>query len=276
MAAGDLYHISGAISPSRRAVAFLGGNVDDGVQVDAFAAARTAAGDTRATIIAWIMVPDITGTYTIFGMGDANAVEFIHFTVAAGKLQCAVTDATVAQFDTSTTNVVLTPYKWHHVAFTQDDMPRFYVDGVLVPRTDSVSTDLLSWWNELAGIDGGHIGAADSIAGDAALTQEFKGAISDVKYYNTQHTDQQIADDYTGKHVTTGLIAWWKFDGSYVDSVTPATNNGTAVGDIILTPNYSEFTCRLRHSLAAAPVVADSVAISVNEQMGHAIVIKAA
>lgn len=276
MATTDIYHISGSLSPSRHAVAFLGGNVDDGIQVDAFAAARTAAADTRGTIIAWINVPDITGTYTIFGMGDANAAEYIEFTVAAGKLKCAVMDATVMQFDTSTTSVVLTPHKWHHVAFTQDDMPRFYVNGVNVPRTDATNTDLLSWWNELAGIDGGHIGAADSIAGDAALTQEFKGAISDVKYYNTQLTDQQILDDYGGKHLSTGCIAWWKFEEDYTETITPATNNGTAVGGIILTPNYSEFTSRLRNSPAAAPVVADTVCFTVSGQTGHALVIKAA
>ena len=74
MATTDIYHISGPVRPARKAVAFLGGDVDDGVQIDAFAVTRTAASDTQGTITAWINVPDITGTYTIIGLGDANAV----------------------------------------------------------------------------------------------------------------------------------------------------------------------------------------------------------
>ena len=81
MATTDIYHISGSLAPSKQAVAFLGGDVDDGIQVDAFAVTRTAANDTAGTITAWVNMPDIVGTYTILGLGDANAVEYIHFSV---------------------------------------------------------------------------------------------------------------------------------------------------------------------------------------------------
>ena len=66
------------------------------------------------------------------------------------------------------------------------------------------------------------------------------------------------------------------FSGSsfdiYVDSV--GGEDGTAVGDVILTDNYSEFTSKLRN--LATPVVADDITMSVNNETGYAIVVKAA
>ena len=280
MATTDIYHVVGSLEPARSAVRFLGGDVDDGVQVDAFAVTRTAANDTKGTITAWINVPDITGTYTILGLGDANVAEYIHFSVEAGKMFAACMDATVMQWDVNSTDVVIKAHKWHHVALVQDAIsPQFYVDGVLVARTDTTTTDLAEWIVNLDGLDGAHIGAADSIAGLAALTQEFKGAISDVKYWKVALTAAQIKDDYNGKAPAsiTGTAAdltnWWDMEDDYVDSV--AAENGTAVGDIILTNAYSEFTSRLGF-MTGTPLVADKVLIAVNGNQGHMVVIQAA
>lgn len=282
MATTDIFHISAPVVPARRAVRFLGGDVDDGIQVDAFVATRTAADDASGTITAWINVPDITGTYTILGMGDANAVEYIHFSVEAGKLWLMCVDATVTQFDTNTTNVVIEPHKWVHVAVVQKTGtggPKFFVNGLLVPRTDTDTTDMDEWIVNLDGLDGGHIGAADSVGGLGALTQEFKGAIGKVNYYNVALTEAQVLADYEGKTNVTGTVAdltnSWDMDDDYVDGV--AGEDGTAVGAIVLIPNYSEFSSRIgfQNSLTA-PVVADVVALSADDKMGHAIIIKAA
>src|SRR3990167_8916202 len=136
MATTDIYHISGPVTPARKAIRFLGGDVDDGIQVDAFAVTRTAANDTTGTIIAWINCPDITGTYTILGLGDANVVEYIHFSVEAGKMFAACNDAATMQWDVNSTDVVIKPHKWQHVALVQPGAggggPQFYVDGVKV------------------------------------------------------------------------------------------------------------------------------------------------
>ena len=194
-------------------------------------------------------------------------------------------DATITQFDVNSTDVVINPHQWMHVALTQNKGtpqggPKLYVNGVKVARTDTTTTDLDEWITNLDGLDGAHIGAADSIGGAAALTQEFKGAISDVKYWKVALTDEQILDDYRGKApasitgTTADLTNWWDMDDDYVDSV--AGENGTAVGAIILNPNYSEFTSRLRYTPAAAAVVADSVTLSIDGGMGHAVIIKAA
>src|SRR3990167_7308011 len=282
MATTDIYHISAPVKPARKAVAFLGGDVDDGVQVDAFAATRTAANDTAGTFTAWINVPDITGTYTIVGIGDANVVEYIHFSVEAGKLFAVCVDATVTQWDVNSTNVVITPHRWQHVAMVVDGTtagPVFYVDGVKVARTDTTTTDLAEWFNNLDGLDGAHIGAADSIGGAGALTQEFKGAISDVKYWKVALTAAQILDDFNGKAPAsiTGTAAdltnWWDLQNNLVDSV--AAEDGTAVGGI-LRSSYSEFTSRLSFEPGAKAVVADVLAVGFDQGRGHAILIKAA
>ena len=280
MATTDVYHISGSLNPSRQAVAFLGGDVDDGIQVDAFAVTRTAANDTKGTITAWVNMPDIVGTYTILGLGDANVVEYIHFSVENGKMFAACNDAATMQWDVNSTNVVIKPHQWHHVALVQDGAaPNFYVDGVKVARTDTTTTDLAEWITNLDGLDGAHIGAADSIGGAAALTQEFKGAISDVKYWKVALTDAQILDDFAGKAPAsiTGTVAdltnWWDLQNNLVDSV--AAEDGTAVGAIIRT-SYSEFTSRLKFEPGAAAVVADVLAVGFDQGRGHAVLVKAA
>lgn len=282
MAVTDIYHVSGGLK-GRKAAVFLGGNVDDYVQVNAFAVARTAANDTVGTISAWINVPDVTGTYTILGIGDDNVVEFIEFNVEAGKLACRCTDATTAQFVSLTSNIVIQPHVWMHVAVVQNaDLrgPQFFVNGVKVASTNSTTTDLNEWFNNCDGLDTARIGAANK-AGDASVTQEFKGAISDLKYWSVALTDEQIMNDYSepAKNAalnTASLQSHWDFDDDYVDNGLGA-DNGTVVGDVVLNNNYSEFSSRLRH-MTGTPVVADSINIAIDSlnNVGHALVIQAA
>src|SRR3990167_5103470 len=275
MATTDVYHVVGALEPARKAVRFLGGDVDDGIQVDAFAATRTAANDATGTITAWINAADNDGTYTILGLGDANVVEYIHFSLESGKLFAACNDATVMQWDVNSTDIVIKPHRWQHVALVQDGKsPKFYVDGALVARTDTTTTDLAEWIVNLDGLDGAHIGAADSIGGAAALTQEFKGAISDVKYWKVALTAAQIFDDYNGIVLTTGLTHRWKLSADLIDNI--AAESGTAVGAIVFNAGYSEFASRLGFRPTAQAVVADVVTLAVDEKTGYAVIIKAA
>jgi hypothetical protein len=283
MATTDIYHIAGDTRKSRRAVAFLGGNTDDYIQVNAAAAAAVAGNHTKGTITAWINLANITDTMCIVGAGDDNAVEFIELNVEAGLLTCRSTDATVAQFVTQADNIEFKPHRWYHVAAVQaadGNGVKLYVNGERIDATHDTSTDLDSWFAETDGIDTMRIGAANK-AGDASVTNEFKGAISDVKLFSgTADTAalsaSQVKDDYLGKSNTTSLQNHWDFDGDYVDAGSGA-DNGTAVGDVILTPFYSEFTSRLRYD-TGTPVVADTVQIAIDggTGVGHAVVIQAA
>lgn len=274
MAAGDIYQITGGLK-GRYATAFLGGAVDDGIQVDAFALARGDV-DTTGTFTAWINVPDITGSYAIIGCGDASVDEFITFSIVAGKLEINCTDNTTKQYEVTSTNVIIKPHNWQHVAVVHNGVrPTIYVDGVAVAMTDTVSTTLASWFKACAGIDGGHIGAAEE-GGAAALTLEFKGGISNVKYWNSALTSSQIVNDFKGLAYTTTLLANWDMNNDYVNAANPGTYNGSAVGDIILTSNYSEFTSRFRNEPAAPAVVADDVTFTADNETGYAIIVKAA
>lgn len=279
MATTDIFHISAPIVPARRAVRMLGGNVDDYVQVNAHAAARVAANDAVGTYSAWINFPNLTATGTIIGNGDDSAVEFLEVLVEAGKISVRITDATTAQLVFTTTNIVVTPHKWMHLAIVQGNDgigPKFYINGVReYAITKTTATDVNSWFAELDGIDTARIGASNK-AGDASVTNEFTGAISDLKYWSAALTDAQVFNDYNGVVNTTSLQEHWDFDDDYVSSVGDATT-GTATGAIVLIPNYSEFSSRIgfQNSLTA-PVVADVVVLGVSELKGHAIIIKAA
>jgi hypothetical protein len=281
MATTDIYHISGGLK-GRRAVAFLGGDVDDGVQIDEFVTDRVAANDTAGTITAWFNVPNKTGTYAIIGFGDASAVEYIYLAFVAGEIQakCARAGPNVA-WDLITIGAAITPHVWHHVALVQNAVkPKIYIDGVEYVKgngtlTETDITESSYWFDTCALLDGGHIGAADSIAGDATLTLEFKGAISNVKYWSVALTAAQVLDDFREVSNTTSLISHWDFNDDYLDGVTASNNDGTAVGDITLINNYSEFTSRLRY-MTGTPLVADSIICFADNGTGHAIVIQAA
>lgn len=282
MATTDIYHVSGGLK-GRKAAVFANATSDDYVQVNAFAVARTAANDTVGTITAWVNPSNITGTFTILGIGDDNAVEFIEFNIEAGKLACRCTDAATAQFVSVTSNIVVPPHVWTHVAVVQNaDLrgPQFFVNGVKVASTNSTTTDLNEWFNNCDGLDTARIGAANK-AGDASVTQEFVGAISDLKYYSVALTDTQVLNDYASPNLNTSLNAaslesHWDFDDDYVDNGLGA-DNGTVVGDVVLNNNYSEFSSRMRF-MTAVPVVADSINFAIDSlnNIGHAIVVQAA
>ncbi len=280
MATTDIYHVVGSLRPSRHAAKFIA-TEDQAVLIDAFAVARVAAGDTTGTFTAWVNIPDITGDYAIISAGDTAAIEFLTLRVTAGKLVVELNDATADKFEHTSTNVVITPHKWYHVAVTQDGLSsalNLFVNGKPVATTETLGSDNSLWFGALALTDDASIGAGEE-AGAAAQIREFKGAISDVKYWTVALTDAQILQDYGGQAPdditgTSGeLTDWWDFDGDYVNSVT-AANNGTAGASILLMNEYSEFTSRLSFT-AGTPLSADNVQIAIKDQEGHATVIKA-
>ena len=281
MATTDIYHIVGNLRPSRHAAKFIA-TADQAVLIDAFAVARVAAGDTTGTFSAWVNVPDITGDYGIISCGDTAAIEFLTLRITAGKLVVELNDATADKFEHTSTNIVITPHRWYHVAVTQDGgikAPKLYVNGKSVAQTATLATDNSLWFGALTLTDDASIGAAEE-AGAAAQIREFKGAISDVKYWTVELTDAQINQDYLGQApaqitgTSADLTDWWDFNDDYVNSVT-AANGGTAGASILLMNQYSEFTSRLSF-MTGTPVDEDNVQIAIKDQEGHATVIKAA
>ena len=151
------------------------------------------------------------------------------------------------------------------------DNTDFWTNSSLVTNV----TESNYWFVDFPNIDGGHIGCADSVAGGAALTLEFAGAISNVKYWATNMTDAEVIADMNGV-LKSSCLANWDMNNGYVNAANAGTYDGTAVGDIILDNNYCEFTSRLKHTCAAPPVVADNISITADNNTGHAIIVKAA
>ena len=265
----------------RPAASFIGGNSDDGIQIDSFMASRVAANDTTGTFTAWFNVADTAGTYAILGGGDASAVQYFYIAVVAGEIQvkAALTGPDVA-WDLITIGAPIKSHNWHHVALVHDALkPKVYVDGVefsLIKGTltETDVTEATFWFDAFALIDGGHIGVADSIAGSAALTLEMKGAVGGVSYWTSALTSAQVVDDFNDVSNTTNLDAKWDMINDVKDDV--GGEDGTVVGVVLVNDNYSEFSSKWRFIPSAEPVIADEFSISVENETGYATIIKAA
>ena len=281
MTTTDLHFVAGGLHPFRRGVRWLGGNVDDGIQVDAAAVAIVAGNHTKGTFTADICVPDDTGTYTFMGFGDANAVEYVTFSVEAGSIHVMMVKATpTTQIDVNTAAGTIKPHKVHSIAIVQDaSRMKIYIDGEEMALTWTVETDAAQWFDDLNNIDGAHIGAADSIAGGALLTQEFKGYIANVKIWSGTSdlaalTTEQVKTVINGgKPNPTLLHNSWDLEFNFVDDGTGA-DNGTAAGDIVFS-DFNEFSSRLTF-LETVPLSGDNISISTDQGIGFAYSVLAA
>lgn len=279
MATSDIYTVVGSLYPVKPSIRFLGGDVDDGIQVDAAAVGVVAGNHTHGTFSCWLMVPDVSGTYTFFGTGDANAVEYTTFSVVAGKITALMVKAgPTTQLDVSTAAGTIKAHTWHHVAIVQDaKMLKIYIDGNEMALTWATATDVAQWWDDLNNIDSATIGAADSVAGGAALTQEFAGYISDVRWYSGTTSASVMTQDQI-KLIMSGASVgspynWWLLDGDVLDTGTGA-DNGTIVGALIYV-QANEFASKLSFG-CGVPVTADNVNIAMDNGMGMAVVIQQA
>lgn len=275
MAAGDVHYVSGQLK-GRKSFAFPQAVSDDYIQVDAAAVALVAANNATGTFTAWINMPNLTGTFTIIGAGDNNLVEFIELNVEAGLLTCRVTDGATVQFVTQADQIDFKSHRWYHVAVTQragGDGVELFVNGKLINRTNDTTTDLNSWFAETDSIDTMRIGAANKV-GNGSVTNDFLGAISDVKIFDVPLTALQVVDDFNELVNTTNLHNHWDMDDDLVDQGS-GLDDGTDVGtDGILTNNYSEFTSRLKY-IEILPLAAE-FSFSTSDGFGYAIFIDAA
>jgi hypothetical protein len=288
MAVTDLYSVIGSTSPHRHGLRFLGGNVDDGVTVNGLitgsATSLVQGNHTIGTITAWILCADDINTYTIFSAGDNNVAgttESFAFNIAAGKLQFIVIDGATTRVDVITTNKVIIPHDWVHVALVQNGgTPIIYVDGEIAPLTIATATELGQWFEDLDNLDNGCIGA---LYCNNAYTQEYAGYISDVRVYSgttsiSALTQAQIKDDMLGTYTNlttalTGLRAHYSFDRSVVNQALPGTFDGTIVGAIIYSTGC-EFFSRL--TFMTTLVSADYPVIAMDANKGMAFFVKAA
>jgi len=278
MATTDQYTIRGSLFPVRNCLRFLGGDTDDRINANTAATDAVTRTDANGTFSAWIMVPNTTETaLSIVCMGDTDANELINFSLNTGLLTLTIIDGGTAQVTTQEDAITIKPHKWTHVAVVQkasDSGPKIYVNGVKVAATNDVTTDVDEWINTaLTGLDNFTIGMAMF---NNTTVQEFKGYISDVKYWSKALTAAEIVADMNGASLTddaTYLRNHWDMDGDFLDNGIGA-DNGTLTGDCVL-GQAAEFESRLTFA-TGIPVVADLVKIALTDNMGMAYVVQQA
>ena len=256
MAAGDIVVVRQ--EATGRNGAYLDGT-GDYIQANAHAVARVAANDAQGCYTAWIYLNDIAGTYTIVGGGHSiGAAEHFYWAVIAGKLQIHLRPAAAISFTVVETNVTLTARKWHHVCINHTGVrPDLYVDGAVSAMTDTVSTDLTDWYDELPDVDEFCVGATTK---NNVETNTFKGAIGQVKYWNVALTADQIKIEaenvpndlgYTAHPDSEQTILDTKLqynltmtDDATTDSGLGA-DNGTLVGHAVYGGEISDWSYKL-------------------------------
>ncbi len=270
MAAGDIHTFVEKHNP-KKAIVLEG--VDDAIQIDAWGTDRQTANDTVGTITAWVMPRNKTGTFTIIAAGDAGSDEFIDFSIVAGLLHIELSVAATTSFDVESDDVVVNEHEWTHVAIVQDGLqPRLYANGKLIASTTDVSTNLSHWFNDVSGIDVANIGYLEA---NSTLTQDFLGAVGEVKHWNKALTAAEILKDFEGSNQNAAAVALqvsnWDWDG--LTDKWVGANDGTVVSAAVLNPVHTSMTSQLK---TASTIVADDMSMSMDGGVMSVVVVKAA
>jgi hypothetical protein len=223
MAAGDVITII-EDNVARKGVVFDG--TDDYILVDAHAVERVAANDTTGTYTAWIYVDDIVNAgarQTILSAGDNDSAnEYLRFSVETlGRLQITLKQGGANQFNIYTDTGIITARTWKHVAIVQNGtQPVLYVNGLAVSGTNQTATDLTMWYDELANVDKFAVGVNES---NGTHTDDFKGAIGQVKYWSRALSAAEVLKDANGESVSTLEYP----DSTYLRLNITMADNGT-------------------------------------------------
>jgi hypothetical protein len=226
---------------------------DDYVLHDAHAVERVAANDTVGTYTAWIYLDKTpTVSQAILSAGDNDsASEYLQFYVTTGRLlKILLYQGGAEKFKIFTTKEI-TPRVWTHVAVVQNGVqPVLYINGVLETSTNEVATDLTMWYDELANCDKFAIGVLES---NATHTNDFMGAIGQVKYFALALTAEEIMREYqgiahTGFDRAAALATALTFNVTMADNGT--TDSGSGADNGTLTGNAHYGGEISNHSLA--------------------------
>jgi hypothetical protein len=206
MAAGDVITII-EDSVSRKGVVFDG--TDDYILVDAHAVERVAANDTVGTYTAWVFnTSDAASTQCFLSAGDNDVVEFLALNIyraAAGNLggfRVRLQQGGAPQFEVRQKTASIPLNEWTHLALVQNGtQPALYVNGVAIETTNETATQLSAWYDELTGCDKFALGVKEA---NGTHTDDYTGAIGQVKYWSRALSAAEILKDYNGESVDCG------------------------------------------------------------------------
>lgn len=231
MTAGDVIVIS-KDAGGKKGVYYDG--TDDYTLIDAHAVARVLANDTTGTYSAWIFLDDIGATVkTILSTGDDNSAnENFQIISAYGSIRTSLKHGGTTQFDIRSSNYLLSKRTWTHIAVVQNGtQPVIYIEGEVVAATNNTATNLTFWYDELTLCDKFAIGVSES---NATHTQDFIGAIGQVKYWNKALDASEILEDYKGNALsddTTYLQLNITMEDDGTTDAGLGADNGTLTGN---------------------------------------------
>ena len=202
--------------------------VDEYVNIDSILSPLSTT--TAGTWSTWVKPVDATPSTSqiLMAFGDTNAQERLFLPLRSdGKLAIASVDSGTTQFNLITDSVVVSDNTWHHIVVVQDGTsPVLYVDAVEYSTSEGnatylVSTDITSWFNDLAGIDNGRIGSLL----DSGLSERnhFNGNISDTLIFNRALTSREISQIYNNgkpkdESKREGLVGYYRMGAGIRDN----------------------------------------------------------
>jgi hypothetical protein len=188
------------------------------------------SGSAARTVEAWVRTANAS-SQTVFSFGDDSALGGWEFKVESGKIGIAIEGANQYWTATGVTND-----SWHHIAVTyvagsnMNDTTNIkaYMDGSALTSTSSVMGVPNTTTTRLRI-------ASDPAAAASAL---FDGEIDEVRIWDDVRTPTELTD-YDRRELAgneSGLVAYFKFNNSWVDSTSNA-NDLTASGDATFNTN---------------------------------------
>lgn len=178
-----------------------------------------ALNTTEGSISAWVKIPtsvwtDGVGRLCVRVFVDAS--NLINFTkaVASNFFNMVYT----AGGTSKTASIALSATGWVHLVMTfskTNDQVKGYLNGI---QSGVTATSLGTWAGTPSILC---IGAASTVP-----VSPFSGFIDDVKLYNRPLTAAEVLQTYIGSDITSGLIAWYKFDEGSGSTANDSSGNG--------------------------------------------------
>ena len=132
---------------------------------------------------------------------------------------------------------------WYHVAATYDGSSiKLYINGCLVADSAHSGTMVTNDWNSAIGIR------------SATQSDHYRGLIDEVRIWNVVRTPSQIANNMNNlvnPTTETGLLAYYKFDGNYMNLQGNVAFNGIPQG----TPTFDVEAPNIPHTVIDTTLV---------------------
>lgn len=204
--------------------------IDDLVYLDNTGAVSNLAftGTANFTIEAWVKREDYAGLQMLISKYKSGVGANYYLGFDNGK---PLFNREVNPYRVTADNV-LPVNEWHHIAGVYDGANmKLYIDGVLV-KTEVNHTGSIN-----SSVSSVPVAIGGGFASDGSVVYKYKGAVDEVRFWNTARTSDQIRLNYLNELVgnETGLVAYYDFNKGIINgtnSINDIISNKTNVANI--------------------------------------------